>query len=44
VALFEDTTALHRADLQAEVAAASDDVRLGVEVTAGAKRDEGKGR
>jgi 2-polyprenyl-6-methoxyphenol hydroxylase-like FAD-dependent oxidoreductase len=32
--LLEGTTALHRADLQAELAAASGDVRLGVEVTA----------
>jgi 2-polyprenyl-6-methoxyphenol hydroxylase-like FAD-dependent oxidoreductase len=32
--LLEGTIALHRADLQAELAAASGDVRLGVEVTA----------
>jgi 2-polyprenyl-6-methoxyphenol hydroxylase-like FAD-dependent oxidoreductase len=39
--LLEDTIALHRADLQAELAAASGDVRLGVEVTAVEQGEDG---
>jgi 2-polyprenyl-6-methoxyphenol hydroxylase-like FAD-dependent oxidoreductase len=39
--LLEGTIALHRADLQAELAAACGEVRLGVEVTAVEPGDEG---
>jgi 2-polyprenyl-6-methoxyphenol hydroxylase-like FAD-dependent oxidoreductase len=39
--LLEGTIALHRADLQAELAAASGDVRLGVEVTAVEQSESG---
>ena len=39
--LLEGTIALHRADLQAELAAASGDVRLGVEVTAVDQGEDG---
>jgi 2-polyprenyl-6-methoxyphenol hydroxylase-like FAD-dependent oxidoreductase len=39
--LLEGTIALHRADLQAELAAASGDVRLGVEVTAVEQEEDG---
>jgi 2-polyprenyl-6-methoxyphenol hydroxylase-like FAD-dependent oxidoreductase len=39
--LLEGTIALHRADLQAELAAASGDVRLGVEVTAVEQGEDG---
>jgi 2-polyprenyl-6-methoxyphenol hydroxylase-like FAD-dependent oxidoreductase len=39
--LIEGTTALHRADLQAVLAAASGDVRLGVEVTAVEQGEDG---
>jgi 2-polyprenyl-6-methoxyphenol hydroxylase-like FAD-dependent oxidoreductase len=38
--LLEGTTAVHRADLQAELAAACGEVRLGMEVTAVQQRDE----
>jgi 2-polyprenyl-6-methoxyphenol hydroxylase-like FAD-dependent oxidoreductase len=38
--LLEGTIALHRADLQAELAAAGGEVRLGVEVTAVEQHDE----
>ena len=38
--LLEGTIALHRADLQAELAAACGEVRLGVEVTAAQQRDD----
>jgi 2-polyprenyl-6-methoxyphenol hydroxylase-like FAD-dependent oxidoreductase len=39
--LLEGTVAVHRADLQAELAAAGGQVRLGVEVTAVEHRDDG---
>jgi 2-polyprenyl-6-methoxyphenol hydroxylase-like FAD-dependent oxidoreductase len=39
--LLEGTIALHRADLQAELAAASGDLRLGVEVTAVEQGEDG---
>jgi 2-polyprenyl-6-methoxyphenol hydroxylase-like FAD-dependent oxidoreductase len=39
--LLEGTIAVHRADLQAELAAACGEVRLGVEVTAVQQRDDG---
>jgi 2-polyprenyl-6-methoxyphenol hydroxylase-like FAD-dependent oxidoreductase len=39
--LLEGTIALHRADLQAELAAASGDVHLGVEVTAVGQGEDG---
>ena len=39
--LLEGTVALHRADLQAELAAASGDVRLGVEVAAVEQGEDG---
>jgi 2-polyprenyl-6-methoxyphenol hydroxylase-like FAD-dependent oxidoreductase len=39
--LLEGTIALHRADLQAELAAASGDVRLGVEVTTVEQGEDG---
>jgi 2-polyprenyl-6-methoxyphenol hydroxylase-like FAD-dependent oxidoreductase len=39
--LLEGTTALHRADLQAELVGAVGEVRLGVEVTAVEERDDG---
>jgi 2-polyprenyl-6-methoxyphenol hydroxylase-like FAD-dependent oxidoreductase len=38
--LLEGTIAVHRADLQAELSAASGEVRLGVEVTAVEQRDD----
>ena len=39
--LLESTVAVHRADLQAELAAAAGDVRLGVEVTTVEQHDDG---
>jgi 2-polyprenyl-6-methoxyphenol hydroxylase-like FAD-dependent oxidoreductase len=39
--LLEGTIALHRADLQAELAAATDDLRLGVEITAVEQGEDG---
>jgi len=39
--LLEGTTAVHRADLQGELAAAAEEVRLGVEVTTVKQHDDG---
>jgi 2-polyprenyl-6-methoxyphenol hydroxylase-like FAD-dependent oxidoreductase len=39
--LLQGTIAVHRADLQAELAAAAGEVRLGVEITAVEQRDDG---